>query len=220
MSAATRGGVKAVTDVRSPLPRFLRALRALLAQVPSTDAAATAERARVVSLLGDERWGEVLDAPTQLPVTRHLTEILAGIEGPAAAVAEAIQAAAGALPWAYSYPPRADPPDLRERIAFAEILGPTAPLRCDTHCLGLTLIAPETLYPLHHHPAVELYLVLSGTARWTAAGRTRAVPPLELVLHPSSVPHAMQTGAAPLLAAYAWTGSDVRTTSVYLDPRR
>jgi hypothetical protein len=61
------------------------------------------------------------------------------------------------LPWRYSYPKRGDAPDLGERIAFAEIVGPDAPFKCRTVCLGLTLIAPNTLYPAHKHPAIELY---------------------------------------------------------------
>lgn len=204
----------------APLAALVRALRRLLAAVPATDRAVLDERARVVSLLEQEQWLELPAPGVELPVSRHLSELLPTLPGAADDVREAIREAAAALPWAYSYPPREDAPDLHERIAFAEILGPAAPLRSETHCLGLTLIAPHTRYPLHHHPAVELYLVLSGTAAWTAAGRSPRVPPLELVLHPSGVAHAMETAAAPLLAAYAWTGSDVRTSSVYIEGGR
>lgn len=202
---------------RSPLPTLVRALRELYERAQAREESAARERERVVGLLREERWSEVPAPPANPPVTRYLPELLAGLGPPAEGVVAAARSASASLPWAYAYPPRADAPDLRERIAFAEMVGPAAPLRCETHCLGLTLIAPFTRYPLHHHPAVELYLVLSGTARWTAAGRVRAVEPLGLVLHPSGVLHAMETSAEPLLAAYAWTGSDVRTASRYAE---
>ena len=121
-----------------------------------------------------------------------------------------------ALPWRYSYEPRADAPDIGARMAWAELVGPIAPFHSEVVCLGLTAIGPHLLYPAHRHPAVETYLVVSGTANWTADGITRARPPGDLILHPSNIVHAMEAGDAPLLAAYAWTG-DVGTLSTYVD---
>jgi quercetin dioxygenase-like cupin family protein len=121
-----------------------------------------------------------------------------------------------ALPWRYSYEPRPDAPDIGERMAWAELVGPIAPFHSDKVCLGLTAIGPRLLYPLHYHPAVETYLIVSGTASWTAAGVTRQQPPGTLILHPANIVHAMETGEETLLAAYAWTG-DVETLSAYID---
>jgi quercetin dioxygenase-like cupin family protein len=126
--------------------------------------------------------------------------------------------AAGNLPWAYSYPLRQDAPDLEHNIAFAEIIGPKAPYRSESLSLGLTLIAPQTFYPEHRHPAVELYLVLAGTAAWTLDGVTKDRPPGSFILHPSQGVHAMRTRGEPLLALYTWSGPDVRSTSVYINP--
>jgi quercetin dioxygenase-like cupin family protein len=78
------------------------------------------------------------------------------------------------------------------------------------------LIAPETRYPPHAHPAIETYLVIAGTALWslgTAPGA--AQPPGALILHPSGEAHAMRTQAEPLLAIWSWRG-DVTSPSVYL----
>jgi quercetin dioxygenase-like cupin family protein len=119
-----------------------------------------------------------------------------------------------ALPWRYSYAPRADAPDIGARMAWAELVGPIAPFKSRRVCLGLTAIGPGLLYPAHYHPAVETYLVLHGSARWTANGLTRQHPPGAFILHPANVIHAMKAGAEPLLAAYAWTG-DVETLSAY-----
>lgn len=120
------------------------------------------------------------------------------------------------LPWRYSYPSRADFPGLEHEMAWAELVGPIAPFASGRVCLGVTYIAPRVRYPEHAHPAVEVYHVLSGTARWTADGIVRERPPGSFILHPSNVVHAMETGGEPLLAAYTWTG-DVHTLSTYSD---
>ena len=121
-----------------------------------------------------------------------------------------------ALPWRFSYAPRPDMPDIGERMAWAELVGPIAPFHSHRVCLGLTAIGPHLLYPPHYHPAVETYLVVSGTATWTAKGVSRRLPPGALIVHPSNIVHVMETGDEPLLAAYAWTG-DVETLSAYTD---
>jgi mannose-6-phosphate isomerase-like protein (cupin superfamily) len=147
--------------------------------------------------------------------TRHLPAAFQAGNGSTAGLLDAIKPVARQLPWRYRYPPRADAPGLGREIAFAEIIGPEAPYRSDSLCLGLTLIGPETLYPAHRHPAVELYLVLAGSATWTLDGVSREHPPGAFILHPSQAVHAMQTYAEPLLAIYTWTGPDVHTLSVY-----
>jgi quercetin dioxygenase-like cupin family protein len=152
---------------------------------------------------------------SQHPITRHIHAAFAGGTRETAAIIEALKPVVYCLPWQYTYPARADAPGLGQNIAFAEIIGPAAPLPSERVCLGLTLIAPGTRYPEHHHPATELYHVLAGSALWTADGETQRQPPGAFILHPSQIEHAMETREEPLLAVYAWTGPDVRTTSVY-----
>jgi anti-sigma factor ChrR (cupin superfamily) len=123
-----------------------------------------------------------------------------------AAIADALAAFDRPLPWRYHYPRRADAPDLAERIGFAELVGPSAPVPCATCRVGFTLMARDTFYPTHTHPAVELYLVVSGTARWRTPVSDRDRPPGAFVLHRSNEPHAMRTAGKPLLALYAWRG--------------
>jgi hypothetical protein len=130
-------------------------------------------------------------------------------------IAEALATLSGQLPWRYSYPARPGAADLGDRIAFAELIGPRAPLTVPGCRAGFTLMAPETFYPLHAHPAIELYLVISGHAQWTTPEAERIVPPGAFVLHRSGQPHAMCTFAAPLLALYGWRG-DLDTPAFYL----
>ncbi|MDR0700837.1 MAG: AraC family ligand binding domain-containing protein [Azoarcus sp.] len=155
--------------------------------------------------------------PSGHPVIRQLQQTPPRSEETAtAAIFRAFQPQLDALPWRFSYTPRIDAPDIGERMAWAELVGPIAPFHSNKVCLGLTAIGPRLLYPRHYHPAVETYLVVSGTAAWTAANLTRRAPPGALILHPANIVHAMETSDEPLLAAYAWTG-DVETLSVYED---
>lgn len=146
---------------------------------------------------------------------RHLDSSLeAGAAGPAAALAGAIARARGSLHWYYGYKPVEGQPDLPNRIAFCEFLGPKSPVRSDTMRLGLTLIGPHTHYPAHAHPAVELYYVIAGTARWMTPTTDALQPPGAYVLHRASEPHAMETRDETLLSLYAWSG-EILAPSVY-----
>jgi quercetin dioxygenase-like cupin family protein len=76
-------------------------------------------------------------------------------------------------------------------------------------------VAPHTNYPAHAHPALELYHVISGRARWTAGGTVEDRRPGDFILHPSGIRHAMSTSEEPLLTIYTWTG-DVASPSRFL----
>jgi quercetin dioxygenase-like cupin family protein len=156
-------------------------------------------------------------APKRLPPAIILDAALAaGGSGPEAGLAAELSALAPSLAWIYSYPARAGQPDLSAAVAFSQIVGPGGFRPSDRLRLGLTLIAPGTHYPPHAHPAIETYLVIAGTALWgLGATAAAAQPPGALILHPSGMAHAMQTGAEPLLAIWSWRG-DVTSPSVYL----
>lgn len=79
--------------------------------------------------------------------------------------------------------------------------------------LGLLLLAPQTQYPPHHHPADEIYVPL-GPARWFDSTGQRYVerPGGVPVHHVPWQPHAMTTEGRSLLAVYVWTG-EVATPS-------
>lgn len=144
--------------------------------------------------------------------------LLAAAQGmaPANLIVRALAVLQTPLPWHYHYPRRDDAPDLAARIGFAELIGPRGPLTAPGSRVGFTLMAPRTFYPLHRHPAVELYVVLAGTADWIAPPVERPVPPGGMILHPANQPHAMRTAAEPLLALYAWHG-DIDTPATYLE---
>jgi quercetin dioxygenase-like cupin family protein len=199
----------------SPIHSLIISVRTTFARRKSADDAVGREIETVISLLEPLPPLAGRFFKNNHAANRHIKAALAGGNESTAALLDAISPVIRFLPWRYSYPTRDDAPDLGQNIAFAEIIGPEAPFRSDNVCLGLTLIGPETLYPAHRHPATELYHVVAGTATWTLDGVSHNYPPGTFILHPSQAIHAMRTHAEPLLAIYSWSGSDVRTTSVY-----
>lgn len=104
-------------------------------------------------------------------------------------------------------------PELR----LLKIVGPNGLSDDSAVHLGLTPLAPHTHYPLHSHPAVELYLVLTGAALWRTSGRPfKRRQPGSAILHPTNIGHAMETADEPLLALYTWRG-DLATAPVYAE---
>jgi len=156
--------------------------------------------------------------PSTVPACDHLaTALRLSQEQSTAALCDALLPVLHRLGWSYGYSPDPRWPSLSATIAFAQIVGPRG-LRDDASVhLGLTLLAPHTHYPLHSHPAVELYLVLSGTAAWRVSGHPfEPRPPGSLILHESQIGHAMETSSEPLLALYTWRG-DLTTAPVYVE---
>jgi quercetin dioxygenase-like cupin family protein len=72
----------------------------------------------------------------------------------------------------------------------------------DAHvALGVLLLGSHTHYPLHAHPAVEVYVTLTPDGEWWREdGPWRREPAGTAIHHASGVPHATRTGETPLLA--------------------
>ena len=156
--------------------------------------------------------------PEGLPVCDHLPFALErGTADCEANLALSIAALAPNLRWTYSYPTNPRDRDLSSKVAFAQIVGARG-LQPDSKIhIGLTLIAPHVVYPAHLHPAVELYLVIAGTALWqNGLAEPAMMPPGSVILHPSNVVHAMTTFEEPLLAIWTWRG-DLVSPSVYVN---
>ena len=84
------------------------------------------------------------------------------------------------------------------------------PIACDGIACGFLILGPATHYPRHRHEAEEIYLPLSGTAAWQQGDAIwREQPPGTLIHHVSNEPHAMRTGAGPLLALYLWRSANL-----------
>lgn len=207
-----------MTALVNRVEAFRNRLRNRLAAAQAATPAIADEAAASHALLGSPSSEDTaVRRPTRQPATAFLGQALAaGLNGPESALAEAIRALAPDLAWTYGYPYDPGRPDLGDKIAFADILGRGGLGPAPALLVGLTLMTPHALYPPHAHPATELYLVISGTARWQAGeDAPRPNSPGALILHPSGVPHATETAAEPLLALYTWRG-DLASPSTFL----
>lgn len=78
--------------------------------------------------------------------------------------------------------------------------------------MGLQELDPGAAYPTHHHPSPEIYVVLSGEARWTVGERAVDAAPGTAVYTPPDTMHRIEnTGTTPLRWLYFWwaPGGDV-----------
>jgi hypothetical protein len=198
-----------------PILQLIEAMELRLNQRAVTLDDVGLEAARVQALLSPLPALTGIFPKSEHPSTRYLDAALAAGDNATDHLLAAIRSVAFHLPWRYSYARRSDAPGLQNNMAFAEIIGPAAPYVSERVCLGLTLIGPNTFYPPHWHPAIELYYVAAGEATWTANGLSRRNPPGTFILHGPKVIHAMQTHQEPLLAVYTWSGEDIRSPSVY-----
>jgi hypothetical protein len=205
-------------DPGRSVPGLLDVAGRYLAESDIADASLDQERDAILRSWPRPRAAATPPVPQRLPACDYLAAALAlATAGPASHLADALTPLLAGLRWGYGYPVHPQWPDLAARVAFAQIIGRRGLMDDDRIHLGLTLMAPRTHYPLHAHPAIELYLVLAGTAGWRVEGAPFAPqPPGSLILHTSGIGHAMQTDADPLLAFYVWRG-DLETAPVYID---
>jgi hypothetical protein len=200
------------------LERLRDALAAAFAVDDGGDPDVAGEIARVQDYLAAmARTTPILPEPTGHPLTAHLSPAIEAMAARFPALAVALRPLIADLPWRYGYAARADLPGLENRMGWTEIVGPAAPFRSVSVCLGLTFLAPETHYPDHRHPAVELYRIVAGHPKWTAESETRSLAPPAAVLHRSGARHAMASAGEALLAIYSWTG-DILSPSVWSEP--
>ncbi len=108
------------------------------------------------------------------------------------------------------------PEGFRGRYSVTEIIAPDGLIPTADFRFGTYLQHPDTWYPLHHHAAEELYLILSGTAQWTRDGIDgQPEPPGTLIRHAPHERHATRTLGEPLLALWVWLGDiDINTYRV------
>ncbi|MFC3183012.1 dimethylsulfonioproprionate lyase family protein [Cypionkella sinensis] len=86
--------------------------------------------------------------------------------------------------------------------ANALVLGPGGLEERDDVWLGVTVMAPNVLYPDHNHPPAEVYLPMSA-GEWWNADMNWTDPGLQgFIYNPPGILHAMRSGPAPFLALW------------------
>jgi quercetin dioxygenase-like cupin family protein len=124
------------------------------------------------------------------------------------------------LAWHQSYSAASVGQSFLDNYGYAEIAGLSGPIPSERLAVGFLILGPDTFYPRHWHEAEEIYIPLSGTARWLGGdGSWRLQPPGSIIFHARHEPHAMKTlPMSPLLALYLWRSSDLNQKS-QLDPQ-
>lgn len=150
-------------------------------------------------------------AGCRLPACRHLPAALEDAEAGAwPAAAAAFRALEPALSWMQNpnYTGGQGDAAFLENYGYCDFVGPRGLVETGDLAMGCLLMGPDLLYPDHFHPAVEVYVLLTGPAGWRLdGGAWREMPAGSLVYHASNRLHAMRAGAGPLLLAYAWLGA-------------
>ncbi|WP_119303428.1 dimethylsulfonioproprionate lyase family protein [Dongia deserti] len=73
--------------------------------------------------------------------------------------------------------------------------------------VGLLVLGPGLHYPLHAHPAEEIYHPLTDGSSWRRGDEDwRIVPALHAIHHPSMIPHETKAPVSTLLSLYCWRG--------------
>ena len=205
------------------MSEVLSAIRAICRAGAARDAGLAGRLGQVEHAL--DGLGELRTGAPQAPdvVERYLGDCRPPVGDPlAVGLMAALDREPDAIAW---YPSRSydDEPSMADFLpgyAVGVILGPDrfgrrCPYFSDRASLGLTLQAPNLDYAAHAHTAVEIYYIVAGSADWRQGdGVWRRREPGDFVLHQSHEPHAMRTGAQPLLAMFSWV-SDLMS-DVYL----
>tara|TARA_B100001996_G_scaffold89911_1_gene66707 strand:+ start:12932 stop:13705 length:774 start_codon:yes stop_codon:yes gene_type:complete len=92
----------------------------------------------------------------------------------------------------------------------AQLCGSRGLIKSDEIYLGLFLLAPNLLYPLHQHEALELYHVCAGNIE-ISHGRKKnpfKVSQGNFSLTPSNQVHSLRTGPDPCLFSYIWVADE------------
>jgi hypothetical protein len=179
----------------------LQAVLDLLCRSVAADAARSADTDRVLGIVED-RLPAIPDgelAKTE-PIRFSVCALLDQVLAPATPLHMAFQAIAPDLTW-YRRP--GGDARFQESHANTMLVGPGGLEPRDDLWIGATLMAPNTNYPVHHHPPEEIYLALSE-GDWWRDGTGWFTPGIGCTLYNQPhVRHAMRSHAHPLFAIWA-----------------
>lgn len=114
-------------------------------------------------------------------------------------------AAAPYAKWRQTYADTKIGEELHHNFGCYEVIGDDTVLHTDEMRSFLVYQRPGYFYPLHHHPAEEMYVVLSGAGEFAIEGaEPRWLEPGDTAYHPSNKPHSLRTKDQPVLAYVIW----------------
>lgn len=131
---------------------------------------------------------------------------------------DALCATAADAKWRETYRDTDFGETLHAHFGCYEVIGADTPLQATTMRSFVIYQKPHFHYPMHHHPAEELYLVIAGEGEFHMEGQpSRQLQPGDTAFHPSNVPHALTTHDTPIMAYVLWRG-DLGTKPVWTYP--
>mgnify|MGYP001491128538 CR=1 FL=1 len=191
------------------LNAFLDAFHAAILARAEPGSPADAAADRIFSALA-EPAAATAGRPKRLPICRHLAPALAtAAAGPAPAAR--LAAAFAALEPHLTWETRANAAEVGEPFQSGHgnvfIVGPGRLESRQDVWVGVSLMAPGITYVDHHHAPEEVYAALSPGGWRQGAGPWHEPGLGGLIYNPPNIVHAMQSGDAPLLAAWClWAG--------------
>jgi quercetin dioxygenase-like cupin family protein len=169
-------------------------------------AAAMAAGERVFTRLGHSE-GVIRDgAGERLPVCASTVEAaltdISARKPSLTELASAFAAVEGKLRWYRRKTATPSDEPFYSSHANAMLIGPGGLEERSDVEVGVTVMAPHTLYPDHDHPPEEVYVALSPGEWWNAAMDWREPGPGGIIYNPPGILHAMRSHAQPLLALW------------------
>jgi quercetin dioxygenase-like cupin family protein len=130
----------------------------------------------------------------------YIAEHIDKLPGKIRALANAVILISDQLPWYQR--PAPEFPAFEAGHANAEIIGPKGMLIRENVIVGLTVMRSGLIYPDHHHPPEEIYIVLSE-GLWRQNNNPWKSPGLGgFVYNPPDILHAMKSTETPLFAIW------------------
>ncbi len=165
---------------------------------------------------GYEGW--IKTKSFRLPATRHLTNNLSCGQQNIDQLLQLYAANKERLKWEQSYT-RADGvvgEDMLSGYGFTEIIGKLGPFVSHAVRCGIGVWGPAIEYPRHAHKAEEVYLVMSGTARFKVGeGPAELKSPGDVIYVKSMTPHGFTTEDQAMVVFYLWQAGDLREKSTF-----
>ena len=163
-------------------------------------------------------WGDEFRAiePARLPAVDCLDAAIADAESPARELLSLFHQHRDQLYWEQSYTKKDGlvPDAMLANYGFAEILGNNGPFVSNRIRAGIGIYGPDIEYPRHQHKAEEIYIPLSGTARFSIDGVSGERGPGNVIFVSSNTPHGFTVGKdKALIVYYLWQAGDLRQIS-------
>jgi len=134
------------------------------------------------------------------------------------ALQQALRAASDAVHWRETYKETDIGDDFMDRFACYCIIGENAPFMSAAIRLFMVYMPSHFYYPWHHHPAEEMYMVVSGNGVFKRKGQPdERLGEGDTSFHASNQPHALETLEDPVLCLVAWR-ADFETPPVMTKP--